>query len=149
MPVSARSCGRYGTRARVAIPLSIGGRIIGAISFVSTREERLVARAKLSAASTWSPRCSATCLPGSMRSWSCSASEERFRAVADDAPVMIWATGTDKTCRWINRRWLDFTGRTLEQALGSGWTDSVHPDDLSACLQAYTKRLRRAALVQY
>ena len=66
------------------------------------------------------------------------ASEARFRTVADDAPVMIWASGTDKACRWFNRRWLDFAGRTLEQALGSGWTDSVHPDDLSACLQAYT-----------
>ena len=126
----------YGTRARVAIPLSVGGRIIGAISFVSTREERLwpdetVGRLHLVA------QMFSNVLARKYAELELQASEARFRAVADDAPVLIWATGTDKTCRWINRRWLDFTGRTLEQALGSGWTDSVHPDDLNACLQAY------------
>ena len=132
----------------MAIPLSIGGRIIGAISFVSTREERLwpeetVGRLHLVA------QMFSNVLARKYAELELRASEARFRTVADDAPVLIWATGTDKTCRWINRRWLDFTGRTLEQALGSGWTDSVHPDDLNACLQAYTKRLRRAALLQY
>ena len=127
----------YGTRARVAIPLSIGGRIIGAITFVSTRDERpwpeeMVSRLHLIA------QMFSNVLARRYAELELRASEERFRTVADHAPVMIWATGTDKACRWVNRRWLDFTGCTLEQALGSGWSDSVHPDDLSACLEAYT-----------
>ncbi|MEW6158282.1 MAG: PAS domain S-box protein, partial [Verrucomicrobiota bacterium] len=61
--------------------------------------------------------------------------EERFRAMADGAPVMIWVNGPDKRCTWFNRRWLEFTGRTMEQELGTGWTESVHPDDLPGCLQ--------------
>ena len=56
-------------------------------------------------------------------------SEERFRNMADTAPVMIFVTGPDKLCKFVNRTWLDFTGRTLEEELGNGWLSCVHPDD--------------------
>ena len=56
-------------------------------------------------------------------------SEERFRNMADTAPVMIWVTGPDKGCTFVNRTWLTFTGRTMEQELGFGWGACVHPDD--------------------
>src|SRR5688572_2706642 len=56
-------------------------------------------------------------------------SEARFRLVANVAPVMIWAAGPDGACTFLNRRWLEFTGRTLEEALGSGWFEGIHPDD--------------------
>ena len=48
--------------------------------------------------------------------------EQRFRAMADAAPVMIWMAGTDKLCTYFNRGWLAFTGRTADQELGNGWT---------------------------
>jgi PAS domain S-box-containing protein len=53
-----------------------------------------------------------------------------FRAVADAAPVMLWTASADALCTFVNRQWLMFTGRTLEQELGSGWMDSIHVDDL-------------------
>src|SRR6266480_6134511 len=62
-------------------------------------------------------------------------SEERFRTVANAAPVMIWMSGPDKLCNFFNKGWLDFTGRTMEQELGKGWTEGVHADDLDHCLE--------------
>jgi PAS domain-containing protein len=61
-------------------------------------------------------------------------SEERFRKVADTAPVLIWESGPDKQCTFFNKPWLDFTGRSMDQEMGNGWADGVHPDDLERCL---------------
>jgi len=67
------------------------------------------------------------------------ASEARFRAMADGAPVLIWISGPDRLCTWFNKPWLDFSGRSLEQELGAGWAESVHPEDADACLKVYTR----------
>src|SRR5213596_1222563 len=64
-------------------------------------------------------------------------SEGRFRTVANAAPVLIWMSGPDKLCTFFNKGWLEFTGRAIDQELGSGWTQGVHPDDLEHCLEVY------------
>ena len=61
-------------------------------------------------------------------------SEERFRNMADTAPVMIVTSGPDRLATFFNKVWLEFTGRTMEQELGLGWSEGVHPDDLERCL---------------
>jgi len=65
------------------------------------------------------------------------ASEAQFRLMADTAPVLIWRTGADGGNNFCNRPWLEFTGRTLEQELGSGWTAGVHPDDVQMALEKF------------
>src|SRR5262249_22658145 len=63
--------------------------------------------------------------------------ERFFKELADNAPVMIWRSGRDKLCDWFNKPWLDFVGRTMEQELGNGWAENVHPDDFERCLNIY------------
>jgi PAS domain S-box-containing protein len=72
-------------------------------------------------------------------------SEERFRNMADAAPVLIWTADTDSQSTYFNRPWLEFTGRTLEQELGEGWREGIHPEDDERCrrirAEAYAKRV--------
>jgi PAS domain S-box-containing protein len=65
-------------------------------------------------------------------------SEERFRLIADSAPVLMWMSGTNKLCTFFNRGWLKFTGRSMEEELGEGWASGVHPEDLAHCLRIYS-----------
>jgi PAS domain S-box-containing protein len=67
------------------------------------------------------------------------AHEERFRRLADSAPVMIWVAGLDARCVYFNRAWLDFRGRTLDDEMGNGWTAGLHPDDRDLCMETYIK----------
>jgi PAS domain S-box-containing protein len=64
-------------------------------------------------------------------------SEERFRTMADTAPVLIWTADADKLCTYVSRTWLDLTGRTFEEELGNGWAHDIHPSDRDARLEAY------------
>ena len=64
-------------------------------------------------------------------------SEALFRDLADTAPVLIWQSGTDMLCNYFNQHWLNFTGRSLQQEMGNGWAEGVHPDDYQSCLATY------------
>lgn len=76
-------------------------------------------------------------------------SELRFRMMADTAPVMIWVSGPDNLCTFFNRRWLEFTGRTLEQELGMGWSECIHSEDRLRCLEVHrTACVARQAFTQ-
>ena len=78
-------------------------------------------------------------------------SEQRFRTVADAAPVLIWMSGVDKLCTFFNKRWFEFTGRSPEQEMGNGWADGVHPEDLDRCFDTYTEAFdaRKPFVMQY
>jgi PAS domain S-box-containing protein len=78
-------------------------------------------------------------------------SEERFRLVANTAPVMIWTAGTDRLCTYVNERWLKFTGRPLETELGNGWAEGIHKEDLKRCVETYSQAFdqRQSFAVEY
>jgi len=65
------------------------------------------------------------------------ASEERFRTVVNLVPDLLWQSEPDGTIVWYNQRWQEFTGQTLEQALGWGWTDAIHLEDREGLVQRY------------
>jgi len=64
-------------------------------------------------------------------------SEARFRNMADTAPVMIWIADVNKNATYFNQQWLEFTGRRLEQEIGSGWTAGIHPLDLDGSMKLF------------
>ena len=78
-------------------------------------------------------------------------SEQRFRVITDASPIMVWMAGTDKLCYYFNKGWLDFVGRTLEQELGNGWAENLHPEDFDRCLQIYVSNFdaRRPFEMEY
>jgi len=69
--------------------------------------------------------------------------DDRFRLLVDSMPELVWVSGVDKRCIYVNRQWLDFTGRSLMQELGDGWTDRVHPDDHERRCDMYRSSLDR------
>jgi PAS domain S-box-containing protein len=60
-----------------------------------------------------------------------------YRLLVEQSPIMIWRADLTKKCDYFNRVWLDFTGRTIAQELGDGWTEGVHADDLERCFNVY------------
>ena len=78
-------------------------------------------------------------------------SEEKFREMADSAPVMIWVAGPDKVPTFFNKTWLDFVGRTLEQELNNGWIENLHPDDQDQCFARYVSAFdaRQSFQIEY
>ena len=69
-------------------------------------------------------------------------SEAHFRALAEGSPVGVYATDARGSCTYANPRWLEIYGLTLEESLGPGWADALHPEDRDA---VYTEWQRTAA----
>jgi len=78
-------------------------------------------------------------------------SDERFRMLADTAPVMVWVSGSNTSRTFFNRQWLEFTGRVMEEEMGMGWVEGVHADDLQSCLDVYLSSFeaRRTYTMEY
>lgn len=69
--------------------------------------------------------------------------EKRFRTVADAAPVMIWMADTEQKFTYVNKVWLDFTGKSLSAELGRGWEENIHPDDREKGRHAFETAFNR------
>jgi PAS domain S-box-containing protein len=84
------------------------------------------------------------CCPAVME-WPMSSklTNSQYRILVEHAPVMVWRSGRDGKCDYVNQTWLDWTGRTLAEALGEGWSQGVHPDDLQRCVEIYLSHFER------
>jgi formate hydrogenlyase transcriptional activator len=126
----------HGTRSGVVVPFSIDGHPAGAVSFTSTDEPHRWPAETLNRLHLVA-QVFGTAIARKQSHAVLQASQERFTAIADSAPVMIWICDTEKRCTWFNRRWLDATGRTMDDARTRGWLDAVHPEDMESCLDTY------------
>ncbi|MEC4817738.1 MAG: PAS domain S-box protein [Scytonema sp. PMC 1069.18] len=70
-------------------------------------------------------------------------SEERFRNLADNSPVMIWVSDPTGNCIYSSKSWYDFTGQTEETGLGFGWLDAVHPEDYESARDSFLRANER------
>jgi PAS domain S-box-containing protein len=68
--------------------------------------------------------------------------DQRFRKMADQAPVMLWMTDAGGRCVFLNQRWNEFRGRPLTQELENGWQDGLHPGDRERCLTVFARTLK-------
>jgi PAS domain S-box-containing protein len=70
--------------------------------------------------------------------------QHRNQLIIDTAPVTIWTARPDGLCDFVSQRWLDYTGVTLQQALGCCWTKALHPDDIEPTLGRWRAALTEA-----
>jgi PAS domain S-box-containing protein len=140
LPASAgtdrQSLAALGTRSLVSVPLIVEGVVTGALAFSTLRSERdwpdeLVQRLRLLA------EVFASALARHHAETAARESEDRFRRLADTAPLMIWMSESDARRTYFNRRWLELTGRGPDEDLGEDWADSVHPDDRALAVESY------------
>ena len=67
--------------------------------------------------------------------------KEKLAQVVDTIPTLAWSAGPDGSADFFNQRWLDYTGVSAKQALGSGWEVAIHPDDLPRMLERFRQAL--------
>jgi len=65
------------------------------------------------------------------------SSEDRLRLVIDTIPAHVWSAQQDGSLDFINQRWLEFSGVSLEKGLGWGWEATLHPEDRARFVEAW------------
>jgi PAS domain S-box-containing protein len=75
-------------------------------------------------------------------------SEERFRAVSNLVPDLLWRSDAAGNTTWYNDRWIEYTGQTPQGALGWGWIDAIHPDDRARSAESYRHAAERGQTLQ-
>lgn len=69
----------------------------------------------------------------------------QYKLIVESSPNMVWRADTTTKCDFFNKTWLAFTGRTMDQEMGFGWTEGVHSDDYAGCVQVYLDHFERRA----
>ena len=72
------------------------------------------------------------------------ASESKFHTLAEIVPQIVWTTRPDGWWTYINQRWVEYTGLSLEESLGDGWNKPLHPDERQSAWEAWHKAMETA-----
>ena len=63
----------------------------------------------------------------------------RFQMLAESIPQIVWIANAGGKTTYINKRWSEMTGMPMSESVGSGWVESVHPDDRDPCYEKWQK----------
>ena len=124
--------------AIVGIPLFIDDEVAGVIALAQQKPEKKFDKQQILALSRLADLASIS-MKNALFLQKTQESEQRFRSMADNAPVMIWLASPDKKRTYFNSSWLAFTGSTLKQEIGEGWYKHVYKDDLDKYRSIYEK----------
>jgi hypothetical protein len=78
-----------------------------------------------------------------------SASEDRLSNIINAIPGFVWSAAPDGSVGFVNQRWCDYTGMSLDEARGNGWARSVHPDDAEQLARYWGALLRSGEAGEY
>lgn len=130
-----------GLRSSMMVPLIARGRTLGAITLVAAESQRLYSAADLDLAMDLARRA-AVAVDNARLHDSLRRSEERYRALADAMPLVVWTAHANGEVDYFNQRWYDYTGQSVEQSHGQGWEIAIHPEDLPECLRRWGMAVR-------
>lgn len=118
-----------GMKSYLSVPISFRDKTVGTLNLVSFKKKAFDDEEEVKLLEIIAQQIEIA-INNAQQADALRESEERFHTIADTAPVMIWLSTADNVKTYFNKVWLEFTGRTMEQELGDGWTESVHPDDM-------------------
>jgi PAS domain S-box-containing protein len=136
---------QQGVKAMASVPLKVSGECVGAISFATMQRHvswnpELVEALRAIGGILWNAlKRHQAMQPLLAAREAARESEERFRLIANTAPVMIWMSEPDKQVTYVNQPWLKFTGWPQNEVPGHRWISLIHPDDVERCGDVYVK----------
>ncbi len=66
-------------------------------------------------------------------------SDDVLRTMIDQMPALAWSCRPDGSVEFVNQRWLDYTGLSMEEAVGWGWQPTIHPEDLGKTMETWLR----------
>ncbi len=129
-----------GIRAALALPVRSGGQVVGVVEFFAT-EAREPDQGLLATAESIGSQVGQF-IERKRSESALRESEDRFRTMANSAPVLLRVAEADGLATWFNNGWLEYAGRTMEQEIGNGWTDGILSSDRERALSLYENAIK-------
>ena len=73
----------------------------------------------------------------------------QLRTIIDAIPILAWSTAKDGPGEYLNKRWLDYTGLSQQEAIGYGWREIIHPDDLGPLSEYWLWMMRTGSAGEF
>ncbi|HEU4323203.1 MAG TPA: PAS domain-containing protein [Roseiflexaceae bacterium] len=140
-PELLRITRELGLRSSMVVPLIARGRTLGAITLVAAESERSYSAADLDLATDLARRA-AVAVDNARLLDSLRRSEERYRELAEAMPLVVWTAQANGEVDYFSQRWYDYTGQSVGQSHGQGWTEAIHPEDLPECQRRWGEAVR-------